>query len=155
MISVSNPPGPVKGTATNDDAAAGYVGEYVSSTVLVGSGISLTSVTPADITSLSLTAGDWDVWANYDFSAGASTDITQLLGWTSTTSATVPTVPNGGAFTGLNYGAGTHVGVNDHFPISTKRYSLSGTTTVYLSTRCTFTVSTLTAYGFIGARRVR
>ena len=36
-----------------------------------------------------------------------------------------------------------------------RRISLSGTSTIYLIGYATFTVSTMTAYGFIGARRVR
>jgi hypothetical protein len=49
------------GTTTNDDAAAGHIGEYVSSMVPGGTGPALTSGAASNITSISLTAGDWDV----------------------------------------------------------------------------------------------
>src|SRR5690349_16625741 len=63
------------GTATNDDAAAGKIGEYIESEVLSGSAVSLTTNTAANITSISLTAGDWDVWgaAVYQLGSGTTT----------------------------------------------------------------------------------
>ena len=53
--------GQIVGTATNDSATAGNVGEYVSSAVTPAYPITLTSTQYADVTSISLTAGDWDV----------------------------------------------------------------------------------------------
>lgn len=145
----------IAGTNTNDSAATGYVGEYVSSTVLVGSAVSLTDGVAANVTSISLTAGDWDVWGMVDSTIGGTTNITQVSGWISTTSATFPTPPNSGAFATLNYQSSTHTGINDHLQIGMTRISVSGTTTVYLSSRCSFTVSTASVYGIIQARRVR
>jgi len=147
--------GHMNGTATNDNAAAGEVSEYVSCTVLVGSAVALTTGTAANICSISLTAGDWNVWGTIDGNAAGTTDITQILGWISTTSATLPTFPNNGALIGLNYPATTHVGLNDHFPVGQTRISVNATTTVYLTMRVTFTVSTYGGYGFMGARRAR
>jgi hypothetical protein len=66
--------GQLPGTATNDSAAAGDVGEYVSSVIATGSATSFTTATAKNITSISPTAGDWDVqgecWIN---SSAAST----------------------------------------------------------------------------------
>src|SRR5687767_3355672 len=45
----------VKGTTTNDNAATGYIGEYVSSTVALAGAATLTSDTPENITAVSLT----------------------------------------------------------------------------------------------------
>ena len=56
---ITNPA--IIGTTTNDDAAAGKIGEYQSAGIGFGSAISLTTATPANVTSISLTAGDWDV----------------------------------------------------------------------------------------------
>jgi hypothetical protein len=142
-----------KGTATNDSAAAGYIGEYISSQVLVGSAVTLTTATAANVTSISLTAGDWDVEGTVALDYSASPAVSYFLAWISTTSATNPTVPNSGAYY-CDGGAGAYNAVGKVTPVGRTRISLSGTTTVYLSVQETFT-GTIKAYGFIGARRAR
>lgn len=148
--------GQVPGTATNDNASAGNVGEFISSTVLSGSAVNLTSSIPADVTTISLTAGDWDVSGSVVFLPANTTNVNQFSGWVSTTSATHPTAPAGGAL----YEASSLAVIGDgsgtsEFPTGTMRISLSGTTTVYLTSRSIFTVSTNKAFGIIRARRVR
>ncbi|MDB5607787.1 MAG: putative rane-localized protein [Bradyrhizobium sp.] len=136
------------GTTTNDNAAAGYIGEYISATLVQGSATALTTATSKDITSISLTAGDWDVWGN--IASLSSGTITGWTCWISTTSATIPTVPNNGAYT-VWLGSTTS---NVVASAGMMRLSLSATTTVFLSVFPVFT-STVSGYGFIGARRVR
>src|ERR1019366_4169569 len=51
-------PGQIVGTATNDNATAGNVGEHIQA---VASNVVATDATFVNITSISLTAGDWDV----------------------------------------------------------------------------------------------
>lgn len=140
------------GTNTNDSASAGSIGEYKSSTVLAGSAVSLTTNTQANITSLSLTAGDWDVWGNVIFSAGGSTVTTQAICGINTTSATLPTAPAGGAY---GFWVGTVTGQAPGVVAGQTRISIASTTTVYLIGYAVFTTSTLAGYGFLGARRVR
>jgi hypothetical protein len=145
--------GQVLGTATNDDAAAGYVGEYISSTILTGAEVALTANTPTNVTSISLTAGDWDVEGLACWTAGSGTQAINALSWVSSTSASIPTKPNAGAMTqmiGLTFTNGV-----PQLPTGSQRVSLSATTTLYLSVFATFSVSTLAAYGFLGARRRR
>lgn len=139
----------IVGTTLADNAQAGSVGEYVSSTVLSGAAVSLTSTNAANITSIALTAGDWDIWGSavYNFSVGAS----QIQAWISTTSATPPTSPNNGAYVteiGGTYNTGSTL------VAGRMRLNISSTTTVYLSAFSGF-AGTGSAYGFIGARRVR
>ena len=143
-----------KGTATNDSASSGYIGEYVSSNVALGSAVSLTTAVVANITSISLTAGDWDVWANVCFNQAGTTVVTTEYGWTSTANATLPTAPNSGAEFVLSQSTAAGVGPGC-VPAGIQRISIASTSTVYLSTDAAFSVSTLSAYGFIGARRVR
>ena len=140
------------GTTTNNNAAAGVVGEYVSSTV-ASLGVSLTTGVFADVTSISLTAGDWDV--------SGVVGITNTLGTTtysyiqyssSTTSATIGSLGQSGGLTTPSNIAAT---VDFISPIPTTRYSLSATTTIYLVARAGFAVSNSSAYGVIRARRVR
>lgn len=126
--------------------------DFVSAAVLEGSAVALTTATPANITSISLTAGDWDVFGTVAFAPAASTTISILIGWISVTSATSPGAPNEGAY---YLGRLTFTtGAGQAMPVGQKRINLTSTTTVYLSAQASFAVSTMGAYGFIGARRV-
>ncbi len=141
------------GTATNDNAAAGSVGEVISSTVLNAAAVALTSNVAANVTSISLTAGDWDVWGNVATKPAGGTTTAGAAGAINTVSATFPTYPGDGAVTDLPYSAGA--GQSITFSVGKMRLSLAVTTTVYLVAQSTFAVSTSAAYGFIGARRAR
>lgn len=145
----------LKGTSTNDNAAVGVIGEYVSASLASGSATGLTSVTGKSIISASLTAGDWDVVGIVDFVFGASTNVVLLtagisivdnsLGADDTFSSVVNPA------TGLVYGA-TY---KDRLNAPMQRISIASTTPVYLVALCDFSVSTLSAHGQIRARRVR
>jgi hypothetical protein len=143
----------VVGTISGGNAAAGSVGEYISSNVAAGSSVALTNNVPANITSISLTAGDWDVWGTIGTNPAGTTTQANTAGAITTTSATLPTSPNAGAMVGLPFStaAGTFITV----PVGTTRISISSTTTVYLVISSNFGVSTNSAYGFIAARRRR
>jgi hypothetical protein len=140
--------GQIPGTATNDSGNAGSIGEFVTSNIAFASATSLTSNIAKDVTSISLTAGDWLVYGNVFFnqSVGAS----QAYGWISTTSATLP---DNSLISGT--GTTTAIIVNLGVTVPMVRISLSGTTTVYLSGLSTFVSGTSTACGTISARRVR
>jgi len=144
--------GQFPGTGTNDNATAGNIGELIESSVASGAAVSMTTSTPANITSISLTAGDWDVWGNVWITLNGGTTTTQLIGAISTTSATLPTAPGSGAYTQLNTGT---VGQPWGWPAGQRRISISGTTAIYLVGQASFSGSTLSMYGYIGARRVR
>lgn len=143
----------ITGTTTNNNANTGAVGEYVSSTVLVGAAVPLTTATAADITSISLTAGDWDVWGTVVTNPNAATTQTVIVGWVSSTSATIPTAPNEGGEHSLNVAIAA--GQTIILSCGMRRFSLSGTTIIYLSIFSAFAVNTNAGYGFIGARRMR
>ena len=145
--------GQLPATTTNDSASAGNLGEIIVSEVLSASAVSLTTATAADVTSISLTAGDWDVSGNICNTNGSGTLITSFIGWISSTSATLPTAPNKGAEFSLVLAFTATAG--NCMPTGTARFSLASTTTVFLSVREVFTVSTSSAYGYLRARRVR
>lgn len=150
-VAFTNPAtGGILGTTTNDSAAAGYVGRIVESTVLVGSAVSLTTNITADITTISLPAGDWDVWGLFVTNPNAATTINAIAAWINTTSVTAPTLPAAGARF-LSQGPFTTGGVTSTF-VGYRRLSLSGTTTVYLSCQVGFGVNTMAGYGYLGAR---
>tara|TARA_R110000868_G_scaffold161317_1_gene391504 strand:+ start:10876 stop:12528 length:1653 start_codon:yes stop_codon:yes gene_type:complete len=142
------------GTTTNNDADAGSVGQVISNTVLIGSAVSLTTATPANVTSISLTAGDWNVWGNVFFLPAATTNATLLY---STLGSTTANLGAAQLQNRINYGTGGLVlgadGATGIAPM--QRISISGTTTYYLVARGDFTVDTLSAFGEIYARRVR
>ena len=147
--------GQLPGTTTNDNAAAGKVGEYVSSSVLVGSAVSLTTATPLNVTSISLTAGDWDVEVNAAFTGGATTVVQSLLASISTTTASIDSTP--GRFTNVSGGnvAVFNFDATVSAVVPRARFSLTTTTTIYFVAQATFSVSTASVYGIISARRAR
>lgn len=140
-----------KGTATNDSAATGYIGEYVTASLASGSATSLTNVTAKTVVSISLTAGDWDVTGVVDFHPDTTTTTTYLRAGISTTNNTLGAVDT--YSTNPFAIAVTSVDAAEITP--TVRLSLSTTTTVYLIAMGGFAISTLTAYGTIRARRMR
>lgn len=148
-----------KGSATNDSAAAGYVGELITATVASGSAVSLTTATSANVTSISLTAGDWDCTAQVVHNAAATTSITLLQIGISATTATLLTQAGGSGIgtdpLAIWRQAAAVPGGALTTNITDVRVSLAGTTTIFLVANDTFTVSTLTAYGTLRCRRMR
>jgi hypothetical protein len=134
-------------------AAAGYVGEVLTSTIAIGSATSLTTATGKSITSLSLSPGDWMLSGNIGFIAASGTLPTILTASISATNNTQATSPNGGAYAQINT-AFTASGIN-LLTLSPIRINISATTTYYLVATATFTVSTMTGYGALVARRFR
>ena len=146
------------GTTTNNNANAGSVGQVISSSVAVGSAVSLTTATGAftgkTITSISLTAGDWDIFGTVGINNTATTNFTAIAGGISTTNDTLNSVYE--EETRFSYGASGLVLNNVvSFSFPTTRVSISATTTYYLIGYASFSVSTATAFGRITARRRR
>ncbi len=145
----------IVGTTTNNSANAGSVGEFVTARITQASPTAITlSATPQNVTSISLTAGDWNVSGNIGFTPASSTVVSNLVGWVSSSSAVFPAFEDANLLTypgGIYVGNGNSLGFN----VPTQRISLSGTTTIYLSGSSAFSVSTNAFYGVIFARRVR
>lgn len=143
----------IPGVGTNYTAPAGFLGQQITSTVLAGSAVSLTTATAANVTSISLTPGDWIVWGNICTSPGATTTVSVFQGSISTTSATFPTAPNGGAWVLAPYSLSS-AGTPECLPVGMLTVSISTTTTYYLIAQATFAVSTNAVYGSITAMRI-
>jgi len=146
----------IKGTVLADSVQGGSIGEVITSTIVTGSSISLTSVTSANVTSIALSAGDWDVDGRVCFTLASTTTMGYLSGGINTVSATLP-VNNAGVATlvGAGTNAVTDVTVDPSLSISRVRVSIAAPTTVYLVARAKFATSTCKAYGAIYARRAR
>lgn len=142
------------GTATSDSAAAGKLGEYIESIILSGSAVSITTATAKTVTSISLTAGDWDVSGLVGFLPANTTSVTQIVGSLSTTTNTLNSAP-GNLVTLVSAAAVYNGTTQTNCPMPPIRFSLSATTSVFLVAQSTFTVSTNAAFGIIRARRVR
>jgi hypothetical protein len=141
----------LNGVTTNTAAGAGVIGQVISSSIPAGSAVSLASSTAKDVTTISLTAGNWLVWGNVVFAPGATTTQSTIIAYINTTANTLPTLPNGGAYT--QFSASLATGGNQSIPAGMMVLSLSATTTVSLGAFSTFGVSTQTAYGAISAVR--
>jgi len=144
--------GQLTGTATNDNAAAGKVGEYGDASS--GSPVSLTNSTAADTISFSLSAGDWDVWGHVYFTFAATTTSSALVAWLSTSSANYP----GGTKTVGYFNAPITAASGNAMTVFAPMQRItvaSGTTTVYLSCSASFGTSTLTGTGNMFRRRRR
>lgn len=154
IVTAGVPAGQLPGTTTNDNAAAGNVGEVISSTVLAGSAVSLTTATPANITSVALTAGDWDCRAIVSRTLGATTSVTILQSAINPTTATIGT--QGTTLVSTVSTAANVMGVlGQDTDIGPARVSLAAPTTQFLNVKDTFTVSTDAAYGQLTCRRAR
>jgi len=137
----------IVGTTTNNNAAAGSVGEYVESQV---STVAITSGATINVTTISLTAGDWDLDGNCYYNAGAGASISAQACAVNTTSATLPAAR---LRTLYSYSGTTAVAQSAIAP--TQRISIASTTTVYLIGFADYAGGTVTVDGIIRARRVR
>lgn len=138
----------LKGATNNTTPPAGYIGEIISSVVLNASAISLSTGTTANLTSISLTAGDWDVWGNVFFQIGGTCTIIEA--WINNASMTTPDLSLISQIQAVtSIGASTAQGLC----APQRSFTLATTTTIYISVNATFSTSTVTASGGIYARR--
>ena len=110
--------GAILGTTTNDNAAVGYIGEYVESNISSSSAVSFTTNVSKNITSISLTAGDWDVFGMFGLTGGSVP--TKVTVGTSTTSNTI-----GSEDSVYLHQASVNLTSNPRHVFPTKRYSLA------------------------------
>lgn len=142
----------IYGTVTNDSAPTGCVGEMVQAFVPSASAVTLSNNTAANVASINLTPGDWNVWGNVNFSSTTATGTGKSAG-IAAVSATLPT-------DGTEQYAGLQLlllSVTDGIALTPKpvRVAAGSTTTVYLVSNATFTLGTMKAFGSITARRAR
>lgn len=140
----------ITGTTTNNSASAGIVGEYVES--VVGPVAYGASAVFGDATTISLTAGDWDVTLVSLISPSVALGAIGDHGISTTA---------GNSTTGLVLGSNRlqqdapSNGDNAIIVIPSYRMSLSGTTTVRAKFAATYAGATPNFYGRLSARRVR
>lgn len=139
---------PIQGTNTNNSAAAGYVGEVITA---AGANVSLTTATVANIASITLTPGDWDVTALGQFvSLSGGITLTNMILHISDVSGEL-------AGTAYRRIIETSISTTGQFrpPGSTIRVSTASNLTLYLVARAVFSTGGVNAQGEIWARRAR
>jgi hypothetical protein len=143
----------LRGTEIGDSAAAGNVGEYVEGTVLSGSAVVCTNSAWTAMTSIALSAGDWDVTCDGVLwtlvAPGVAWAGQMNLDTTSGSSAIAP--PRFSGLSGFGFAGfwGLHIG-----PC---RFSSASSTTVYVNVFHNSGVASgnMKWFGSIHARRVR
>jgi len=121
-ISTSTTGSNIQGWTDGSNAAAGNIGEYIESHA---SAVAVAPNTQTTITSISLTAGDWDVHGS--FASGAlGTTNTGFTAGINTTAATLPSF-NYQLYQGTPSSSTPPIG-----PVPSQRFTFATTTTVYL-----------------------
>lgn len=153
VTGVFTPTAGIQGVTTNSSAATGLIGEYVESLIVTPTNIPGATGAYGDGTSISLTAGDWDVSAVVASYLNGSTMTTSFWFGISTTSGNSAT----GLTEGINY-------INQNIPSVTTsrggslapyRILLSGTTTVYLKLFANYSLGNPQFTARLSARRMR
>lgn len=134
------------GVTNASSAAAGKIGQMIESNA---SAIPLTNGVVGNITSISLPAGEWDVYGEIQLVSSATGVMTSFSGGISTTSATDA---------GFPYKTTIYANNNStvaQYPTPRRLLQLSATTTVYLVASTVFGSGTVAAAGYLHARRIR
>lgn len=151
--------GGVTGTVTADSAVTGTVGQFVTSTVTSGAAVSHSTTVQANVTSISLTAGDWDVSAQCN-TLGSTMIATVMTCGLGTTSATQLTQAGGNGvgtdpLFATTFASQTLPNQPFGMVIPPVRVSIAATTTIYLVVKNTWSSGTAATYGTLRARRMR
>ena len=137
------------GTTTNDNAAAGQIGEFLSAILLQASAVALTTGVDAVVVQLPLTAGDWDVWGSVTYQMSNGNAVT-LRAWINQ-AASQPSLDQ--------LGGNAILPMPNNIPLASLaitplRVSAAGGVTLTLGATAAFG-GTITAFGKIMARRRR
>ena len=151
-------PTAVTGFTNGSNAAAGKIGEYLSSIVTVAAGVSIADSVTTQIKSLVLTPGDWDLWGEVVIASPVGGSLvlnyTEVSLWT--TSAAPPSTTQYPA-DGVSYAEAVLSGGGDGMTISLSpmRINITTNTTYFLNAYVEYDATSLKVGGAIRARRVR
>lgn len=143
----------ILGFTDGSSASTGYVGELITANAAEAT-TGTSNNTKKDVLTLSLGAGDWDVWGSIIVSGASTTTFTEAYGWINNASTTNP----GNQYCGMTVMDPTlTVSGFGFFTISPpmQTFSSGSSFTAYLTVVSTFAVSTCGTGGFLAARRVR
>jgi hypothetical protein len=156
----AGPTGPAGGASTNgvtdgSDAAPGKIGEVISGSNFAG--IALTTAVPLNVTTITLTPGDWNVGGVVIF-APVSTGPNSVIAALSQTAASLPSdndVATGKAIMQQIWASSMPAGKTQTTPTSLIRVNTTTSKPVYLVAQATFGGGSVTVTGYVSARRIR
>lgn len=151
VISTSGPAVSIHGSITNDSAAAGFVGQYISASQSTFTNFPATG-TYGDLVSISLTAGDWDVSLQAMARLNGATMTTFSVGISTTTGNSSAGLVEGDNLAQTLPPTSTST---SSAAITSYRISLNATTTIYYKYSATYTAGNPQLTGRISTRRVR
>ena len=125
------------GVTDGSDATAGDIGEYM---IASSAPIGLANGVVANLASLSLTPGDWDVWGQVVFQAGSGSHAGFGVGINSVDAIMTATFPT--------------TAIQQAMPTIQHRLNISAAATAWVVAQASFS-GTMTATGTIQARRAR
>jgi hypothetical protein len=138
----------IVGTTAVNNAQAGSVGEYLTTT---GTATAVSSGTTSGPGQINLTAGDWDVEAVVTLTPAGTTQLqTALIG----VSASATSFGSIGSYVQTPAVTST-AGVLQTIATPIVRVNVASTTTYFATVNAAFITSTCTATAFLRARRVR
>jgi hypothetical protein len=142
------------GITNGSNAITGEVGEVVLASRAIGAGVAIVNAVTINVTSIALTAGDWDVSGQNGYQANGTVNLSALAGGCTSVSAGFPPDEQS---TLLRYPASSLGGGNTFFlPFPTTRFNLTAPATIYLTALVLFAGGgTMLASGLIRARRMR
>jgi hypothetical protein len=141
--------GATPGIATNSAASAGNVGEVVMST---GTSGVLSSTVTAQLATISLTAGDWDISASITTATGGGTNTTDWYASVSASSASLTAIAGTVPYH-VRQASAADTPANLAFPPA--QVLLSGTTSYFLNIQWVGSGTQPTATYVLRARRMR
>lgn len=145
--------GQYPGVNAATDATAGNIGEYVEA-VVNSPGVAITSGAQTTVATLAIpTPGDWDISGVIYYVPAVTTSMTRYAASISSATNTFQSAP--GQFSDNPIAAFVSSGLSFNASVSTWRVKTTTTPqNVFLVGLTTFSVSTMSAYGRINARRV-
>jgi hypothetical protein len=139
------------GTTAGTSAGSGHVGEIISTSIPGGSAIPLTSGVPANVLSIALGAGDWEVSGIVNLKYTSATQSGDGQAGLNVLSATLPG-DNVRGFDNTRHTTTTSE-VSITFPLF--NFNSASPQTAYLVAQASFSAGSCGAFGNIQARRVR
>lgn len=125
--------------------------DYLESSVASGSAVALTTNVAKTITSITISAGDWDVAGHVAFTSAGGASFTIVAGSLSLTTDTSSSTL--GRWNQTVSAAFVPGGVPISTVIIPSRFSVASSTQIFLVGFATFTVGTSGGYGLIRARK--
>lgn len=140
------------GVTDGSNATAGQIGEVISS--VTSAAVSVPNAAAVNVTSIPLTAGDWDVQGEVLIAIGTAA-ATLVAAAINSVSATIPAIPTPMGASRAQITASLTATANQSLGLATCRVSVAAAVTMYLIATANYASGSTTAQGKIWARRAR